>query len=301
MTENQVAQKLIGECIRAFRTERSLTLEDLADKADITYQYLSGIENGKENFSISVLESIAKALEVPLKVLVSLSYSTEGRSGFPEVDVDFFRRSVPLPEGLRIHHLQKAMNHTQYVFYKINQNLIVEIGRSLNQFIQKNNFSGLVSNIFTDSLSMFSPYKHNGDQSYPDLINPLANNGESEGLEVKATIKIGKGGESHNGHSGWHTIICYEILDTGNIEFLHVMFANLKGHQQENSDWKYVGSSVNKATGSQRTETYNTNGQGTTKLRDGSVFLNSNKIKFNRWNQTRLNGQSVPRWSIFYK
>jgi hypothetical protein len=61
------------------------------------------------------------------------------------------------------------------------------------------------------------------------------------------------------------------------------MFADLRGHKDKKSDWKYVGSKVNKTTGSQRTETYVTNLQGTTKLRYGTVYLNTKKINISRW------------------
>jgi hypothetical protein len=141
-----------------------------------------------------------------------------------------------------------------------------------------------------------SPYKHNHEQRYPDLINRAADNSGDIGLEVKATINIGKGGESHNGHSGWHTIACYEITDSG-IEFVHLMFAVLNGHAEAESDWKYLGSKVNEETGSRRTETYTTTLKGTTKLRDGSVFLNPQKVACKRWRQERLG--ATPSWSIF--
>jgi len=176
--------------------------------------------------------------------------------------------------------------------------MLLEIERPLRDFIQGNNFSGLVSNIFSDAMDANSPYKHNHDQRYPDLINKAADNGNGVGLEVKATINVGKGGESHNGHSGWHTIVCYEITDYG-IQFIHVMFAVLNGHMEQDSDWQYLGSRENSETGSRRTETYTTILKGTTKLRDGTVFLDPNKVNFRRWRQERSG--AIPPWSIFAK
>jgi len=142
-----------------------------------------------------------------------------------------------------------------------------------------------------------SPYKHNHDQRYPDLIYKAGNNGKGEGLEVKLTLNIGKGGESHNGHSGWHVIACYNFLDNGDIEFVHLMFAILKGHQDPDADWSYVGSKVNAEMGSRRTETYTTNLKGTTKLRDGSIFINTEVVNFSRWRKSHAG--TVPTWSIF--
>ena len=68
------------------------------------------------------------------------------------------------------------------------------------------------------------------------------------------------------------------------------MFPVLNGHSHAEPDWTYVGSKVNTETGSRRTETYNTTLTGTTKLRDGSVFLDSTVIDFKRWRQQRRGG-----------
>ena len=158
------------------------------------------------------------------------------------------------------------------------------IAANLSAYIQGNNFSGIVSNILCDSFSRLTPYKHNHDQQYPDLILRPTRGLRNAGLEVKTTIRPGKGGESHNGHSGWHVIACYELDKTsGDICFIHIMFANLVGHGRAKADWKYVGSTVNKDTGSQRTETYVTTPGGTAKLRHGTVYLNRQKINVSRW------------------
>jgi hypothetical protein len=94
------------------------------------------------------------------------------------------------------------------------------------------------------------------------------------GLEVKASNKPMKGGEGHNGHSGWHIVVCYQITSSGDIEFVQAEIANLIGFENENSDWKYQGSQRNENQ-SQRTETYITTNIGTAKLRDGSVYLDT--------------------------
>jgi hypothetical protein len=103
---------------------------------------------------------------------------------------------------------------------------------------------------------------------------------------------------SHNGHSGWHLVACFTTEEkTGNIRFVHVMLAVLNGHNLPEPDWVYVGSKVNVDTGSRRTETYNTTLIGTTKLRDGSVYLDPTAINFKRWRQGRRG--PVPPFSIF--
>lgn len=290
------AQELIGACLRSLREQRGLTLESLAAQAGVTYQYLSSLERGKENFSIHVLERLSAALQSSVKAIIVEALEDVEHLQAPKINPACFRPAVPLPEGLTLTQLEAALNQTQSIFNLINRNMLLEVGRPLRDFIQGNNFSGLVSNIFADAMDTNSPYKHNHDQRYPDLINKAANNGCGVGLEVKATINVGKGGESHKGHGGWHAVVCYQITDAG-IQFVHVMVAVLNGHRDTDPDWQYVGSRENAETGSRRTETYTTVLRGTTKLRDGTVFLDPDKVNFKRWRQERSG--PLPPWSIF--
>jgi transcriptional regulator with XRE-family HTH domain len=293
------AQVLIGRCIRALREEQVLTLEQLAAKAGITYQYLSGVETGKENFTIAVLESLSEALRFPFPALVNFAFQERISSDSPRLRSDYFRTDVPLPEGLSAKQIEEAANQTQLIIFRISRHLRLEIQKPLHQFIQGNNFSGLISNILCDAIDHHSPFKHNSSQRYPDLMNPSALRGKGIGLEVKTTIQVGKGGESHNGHDGWHLVACYELIkETGDIRFVHLMFAFLHGHQSKTPDWKYVGSRINQETGSRRTETFNTTATGTTKLRDGSIYLDPTRVSFKRWRQQR-EGKPPPPWSIF--
>lgn len=293
------AKTIIGNFVRRLREQKKLTQEELASRTGITYQYLSGLENGRENFSIGIFESLGKALGCPVPQLVAGAFASPLVIATVEANRKYFRPQVQLPPGLKPDHLQRAMNETQRIVSLINANLLASGAKLLPEYIQGNNFSGLVSNILCDAIHENSPYKHNSDQAYPDLINPKAvERGKSVGLEVKSTIQIGKGGESHNGHSGWHLVACFAIDEkTGNIRFLHVMLAVLNGHNQPEPDWVYVGSKVNADTGSRRTETYNTNLFGLTKLRDGSVYLDPTVINYKRWRQGRRG--PVPPFSIF--
>jgi transcriptional regulator with XRE-family HTH domain len=293
----KTVQQILGTCIRMFREQHGWSLEHLAELSGVSYQYLSGVETGKKNFTVQVLERLSAALGFPVKALVATAYNNAAGLAAPVVQDRFFRPQVPLPAGLAVDHLCAALNRTQAMVHVMNRNMIEEVGSPLQGLIQGNNFSGLVSNIFSNCMDSASPYKHNHDQRYPDLINKKAAKGKGVGLEVKLTVNIGKGGESHNGHHGWHVIACYNFTGGGDIVFVHVMFAELNGHRDANPDWSYVGSKVNVETGSRRTETYVTNLKGTTKLRDGSVYINSDAVQFRRWRQER--DGAVPDWSIF--
>ena len=60
----------LGALIRAQRVTAGLSLRDLADRAQVSNAYLSQIERGLHEPSISVLRAIARALGVPLEALL---------------------------------------------------------------------------------------------------------------------------------------------------------------------------------------------------------------------------------------
>ena len=205
-----------------------------------------------------------------------------------------YLRNVPLPTGLFNDDIFNFLQATQEFFKMIRENA----GINLSSLIQANNFSGMVSNVFTKKLSDVSIYRHNNERSYPDLVHEI----ESVGLEIKATKKPFKGGEGHNGHSGRHIVTCYEIFDNGDIEFIQVEIADLIGYECPNSDWKYLGSQRN-SNNSQRTETYVTNNIGNAKLRDGTAYLNTDEIKITSQMQKNREKLSfvlpIPKYSPF--
>lgn len=95
------AKTALGQLIRASRGNR-YTQQELAKKAGITYQYLSGVESGKENFTIDVLEALGEALGFSLPRLVieafygSLSATPPLRHGSmylnPNIDYSRWKR-----------------------------------------------------------------------------------------------------------------------------------------------------------------------------------------------------------------
>src|SRR5258707_1626040 len=104
------AKVIIGRFIRNLREQKKFTQERLASKTGITYQYLSGLENGRENFSIDILDSLGKALDSRLPQLVAAAYAPAATASGVVVDKTLFRPKVPLPPGLKISHLQPAIN-----------------------------------------------------------------------------------------------------------------------------------------------------------------------------------------------
>ncbi|CAN7226079.1 helix-turn-helix transcriptional regulator [Variovorax sp. LjRoot175] len=59
------AQVAFGAAIRAFREERELTQEALAERADLHTTYVSSVERGERNVSLYNIARFAYGLRVP--------------------------------------------------------------------------------------------------------------------------------------------------------------------------------------------------------------------------------------------
>ena len=55
----------LGRNVRALREAKGWSQEDYADRAHIHRTYVSDIERGRRNPTITVVEKLAKALKVP--------------------------------------------------------------------------------------------------------------------------------------------------------------------------------------------------------------------------------------------
>lgn len=64
-------RRVVAQRVRAFREQRGLSQEEAADRAEVHPTYLSGIENGRRNPTVDVLERLAKALDVEPRELLS--------------------------------------------------------------------------------------------------------------------------------------------------------------------------------------------------------------------------------------
>ena len=65
MTIEERRKPAVGVQIKRWRTERGLTLANVAERSGLNVGYLSQIENDKASPSLGCLASIADALEVP--------------------------------------------------------------------------------------------------------------------------------------------------------------------------------------------------------------------------------------------
>lgn len=66
----------LGTVVRALRHERGLTIESLADEAGLHPTYLSDIERGRSNPSLSKLGALAIVFEIRVSALIAAAEET---------------------------------------------------------------------------------------------------------------------------------------------------------------------------------------------------------------------------------
>ena len=66
-------QELVGKNIRRFRREMGISQEELGFRCELHRTYISGVERGVRNPTVSVIGQIAEALNVEPKELLDRS------------------------------------------------------------------------------------------------------------------------------------------------------------------------------------------------------------------------------------
>ena len=65
-------RKALGQRVKQLRAEFPLTQEELADRCDLFRTYMSRIESGLANPTLTVLHTLAKGLEVDIGELLAM-------------------------------------------------------------------------------------------------------------------------------------------------------------------------------------------------------------------------------------
>ena len=65
------AEVLVGRKLRELRNRKGLSLRALADRSGLNVNTLSLVENGKSSPSVSTLQQLALALEVPIATFLN--------------------------------------------------------------------------------------------------------------------------------------------------------------------------------------------------------------------------------------
>ncbi len=107
----------LGRRVRKFREERGYGIREFAEHSGISASYISVIERGGGNPTLSVVETLADALQVPVAALLSrpdrateFSGEAQGRyKRLPQHVHELGRKIAALPDGTRA-HIMKAIN-----------------------------------------------------------------------------------------------------------------------------------------------------------------------------------------------
>lgn len=166
-------------------------------------------------------------------------------------DVEGLNREARLPTGLKVGHIQKAVEY-------IEQQLadFVEI-----YFEQANVFSGLIGIFGVRALDVYSPYKKHkhpdiAQQRFPDLsldgrLNPPA----EQAVESKGTTRPWAL-QAHYNHAGWYVVWRYLIDPTKQLKpGKPVVIWRVDVCFLREDQWKYEGSRAAEGRGG-RTHTF---------------------------------------------
>jgi transcriptional regulator with XRE-family HTH domain len=64
------SSKKLGENLKKIRTNKNITQTELAEKLGVDKSFVSNLENGKNNPTLSTITNIAQALEVSVNELL---------------------------------------------------------------------------------------------------------------------------------------------------------------------------------------------------------------------------------------
>jgi transcriptional regulator with XRE-family HTH domain len=73
----------LGKAIRLCRSQKGLKLAELAKRAALSESYISLLERGARDPSLSSIEAIARALEIPVSLLIFLGSDAAETSSLP--------------------------------------------------------------------------------------------------------------------------------------------------------------------------------------------------------------------------
>jgi transcriptional regulator with XRE-family HTH domain len=73
--KNPALVKAFGTHLRDLRKQRGLSQQALADEADLSWPTVQRVEAGTQSATLDVLGSLAKALQLPLALLMTFSGS----------------------------------------------------------------------------------------------------------------------------------------------------------------------------------------------------------------------------------
>ncbi len=77
---NKIKLEYIGKAIRHLRKQKGMTIEDFTGESDINAKYISKIENGKRNITLTTFFKVCQGLDIEPSNLHDIAEEMERRS-----------------------------------------------------------------------------------------------------------------------------------------------------------------------------------------------------------------------------
>lgn len=226
--DSDVLALQLGNVVRRLRQAENLTLEDLADRAEIHRTHLGLVERGERRLGVGTAAKLASALGLRLSgliaeaerelqvgdVLLDLSPALEvievpaRRLADPRhlENVDFVQEQTGLTGEWIAQGIESAYSIVDVVDAKLREENAVP----LSQLVELANFSSMFGNLLGAGLANASngAYKRNKPHTYPDLL-PLTS---VPPMEIKMALEA----NSPKGHlpkAGLHITFRYVLGD----------------------------------------------------------------------------------------
>ena len=191
-----------------------------------------------------------------------------------ELDARYVNPSVKLPYGLKVSEVQHAVAETYRLLNGLNDYLVRDGFRPLEELLLGNSLSGIISeflvkNIARTSTTLEANVKVGG---HPDLLptkyysSNTVLKGE-EGIEVKCSIQPG-GWQGHNPEECWLMVFRYVVGKQSSGAVMPLTFIEILCARLMKLDWSFSG----RRGGSRRTPTASITETGVEKLRSNFLY-----------------------------
>lgn len=212
----------LAQRLRAFRSSRGFTQEELASQAGLNTRHIQKIEAAELNVTIGTLSALASALSVTISDLIGINSKSDSNHQTksllrlsPTEILCNCRNSEALANiGLTKENLCNTIFHAHSIIDSVDYRLIEGgLERLGGGTVELANLSSILGNLLGAGVAIHSngQFIRNGSHKFPDLLS--TNNNFTSGIEIKVALEtnIPKG---HLAKSGTYLTFRYVLITT---------------------------------------------------------------------------------------
>jgi transcriptional regulator with XRE-family HTH domain len=233
---NEYGERLaleVNHLLHQARRERGLTMEELADRAEVDRTYIGLLERGERRPTVAAAAKIAAALGLVLSDVLDLAENKLDESGnikfpssaLPKVELvskppqrivprEYLRPSPSLTDatGLTGKEVAEAIESAYHTLDLIDEQLLEKGTAPLASLVELANLSSILGNLLASGLAEASKgiYVRNGPHKYPDLL--AADPTKTPDLEVKTALESNRP-KGHLPKAGAYMTFRYVLCD----------------------------------------------------------------------------------------